>query len=444
MYRGTIVFFTGILAAAVSAGSAWADGAVYTMTNALGSNQVLVYTRSANGVLSSTPVQTISTQGGGSGLQLSAVDNLGSAGAVQLDPSNQFLFVVNTESAAINNGQGSYNSDCNPGSITAFRVGAGGALTFASKIASGGLFPNSLTVRQTTTVNGTTTVTGDLLYVLNAGGPGTCSTSPNVTGFTVDNQGNLTALGSSQAIDPGPATGGTGVNCAPVTGLPGCGLNPPAFVRSAAQVRFTPDGSQVVVTVKGTNAIYVFPVQINGALGSGQVTTAPGPGLPTYFGFTFDQNSHMLVTETFGVATSIPTGAAGAVSTYYVQAPGTLSQVSADVGDSGTAACWIFLDKKTGKYAYVSNNLSNTISSYSVKADGTVTLLNAAAAPAKGPNDLAGAVDNGASFMYVVNAGNNTITAFQINADGTLNPLVPLGISTGFPAGSAPQGIAAY
>ena len=448
MYRTAMIFSAGVLAAALSAGTAWANGAVYAMTNELGNNQVLVYARSSYGTLSLTPIQQISTQGGGSGLQLSAVDNLGSAGSVQLDPSNKFLFVVNTESLAANNGQGNYNSDCSPGSITIFSIGSGGILTFVNKVPSGGLFPNSLAVRQTSTVNGQTTVTQDLLYVLNAGGPGTCSISPNVTGMVVNQQGQVTPVGSAQSIAPGPATGGTGVNCA-LTGLGpqttfGCGLNPPAFVRSPAQVKFTPDGSQVVVTVKGTNSIYVFPVQFDGSLGSAQVLQAPGPALPTFFGFTFDLNSHMLVTETFGSATAVPTGAAGAVSSFYVQAPGTLSQVSADVGDLGTAACWILLDKLTGKYAYVSNNLSNTISSYTVKADGTVTLLNATAALVKGPNDLAGVVENGSSFMYVVNAGNNTIEAFQINSDGSLNFLVPLDISTGFPSDSAPQGLAAY
>src|SRR5579863_9507451 len=149
MYRATIVFSLGILAAVFSAGTALASGAVYAMTNTLGNNQVLVYSRSSSGTLSSTPVQTIATQGGGSGLQLSSVDNLGSAGAVQLDPSNQFLFVVNTESVNTNNGQGNYNSDCNQGTITSFRVGPNGMLTLVDRVFSGGLYPNSLTVKAT-------------------------------------------------------------------------------------------------------------------------------------------------------------------------------------------------------------------------------------------------------------------------------------------------------
>lgn len=444
MYRTTIVFCAGVLAASVSAGTAWASGAVYAMTNSLGSNQVMVYTRASNGTLSPSPTQIIATQGGGSGLQLSSVDNLGSAGAVQLDPSNQFLFVVNTESASSNNGQGAYNSDCNQGTITSFRVGPGGTLTLIDRVFSGGLYPNSLTVRQTSTFNGLTTVTGDLLYVLNAGGPGACGISPNVTGFVVDNEGRMEPVFSTQSIASGPATG-TGTNCPPVGLMPAgdfqCGLNPPSFVRSPAQVRFTPDGAQVIVTVKGTNSIYVFPVQIGGTLGSGVVTQAPGPALPTFFGFTFDLNSHMLLTETFGSATAVPTGAAGAVSTYYVQAGGTLAQVSADVKDQGTAACWIFFDRQSGKYAYVSNNLSNTISSYSVALDGSVTLLNASAAMASGPNDLTGAIEAGGSYLYAVNAASGTVGAFQINPDGSLTTL---GTSTGLPVNMSAQGIAAY
>jgi 6-phosphogluconolactonase (cycloisomerase 2 family) len=445
MYRATIVFSAGVLAAAFSAGTAWASGAVYAMTNTLGNNQVLVYSRSSSGTLSTTPVQTIATQGGGSGLQLSSVDNLGSAGSVQLDPSNQFLFVVNTESANTNNGMGNYNSDCNQGTITSFRVGPTGMLTLVDRVFSGGLFPNSLTVRQTTMFNGLTTVTGDLLYVLNAGGPGNCGVSPNVTGFIVDNEGRMEPVFSTQSIAPGPATGGTGVNC-PAVGLSPaadfqCGLNPPSFVRSPAQVKFTPDGSQVVVTVKGTNSIYVFPVQLGGTLGNPIITQAPGPALPSYFGFTFDLNSHMLVVEAFGAATAVPTGAAGAVSSFYVQAPGSLSQVSADVGDNGTAACWILLDRLTGKYAYVSNNLSNTISSYAVNPDGSVKLLFGNIALANGPNDLAGAIDTGASYLYVVNAGSGTVAAYQINGDGSLTSL---GSSTGLPVNASAQGIAAY
>jgi 6-phosphogluconolactonase len=92
-----------------SAAAAWADGAVYTMTNALGNNQILVYHRDSSGNL--TFVNAVATGGGGSGLQLSAVDSLESAGSLQLDEKHHLLFAVNTESASQNNGAGPYNTD---------------------------------------------------------------------------------------------------------------------------------------------------------------------------------------------------------------------------------------------------------------------------------------------------------------------------------------------
>jgi 6-phosphogluconolactonase (cycloisomerase 2 family) len=409
------------------------------MTNALGNNQIVVYHRAADGTLNpTTPIQTIATGGGGSGLQLSAPDSLGSQGSVQLDAGHHLLFAVNTESAAANNGVGPYNEDCNVGTITSFLVLSDGTLVFADRVSSGGLFPNSLSVTA-----GPGNV--DLLYVLNAGGPGTCGIGPNITGFRVNRVGKmLPVVGSQQPIDPGPATG-SGVNCPPTGFSPSadflCGLNPPSFPRSPAQVQFSPAGDQLVVTVKGTNTIYVFPIGPNGRAGNPTITHAPGPALPTDFAVAFDKHGHLLLTEPFGSATTIPTGGAGALSSFTVNNAGDAVSISSHVGDGGTAACWIALEPNKVEYAYVSNNLSGSISSYSLGTDGNVTLLAGIAATASGPNDLATAREAGASFLYVLEAGNGTIGAFQINlSDGSLTPL-PMGI--GMPAIAA-TGIAAY
>jgi hypothetical protein len=260
MIRKSIRLFIYTLAYSLPVGGAWADGAVYAMTNALGNNQVLVYHRSVGGSLNL--VQTIATGGGGSGLQLAGVDALGSAGSVQLDKNHRFLFAVNTESAAENNGAGAYNTDCSQGTITSFRVGPDGTLTFLDRVFSGGLFPNSLAV---TARHGDKDDrghhadrddrdddSGNLLYVLNAGGPeppAVChltpatANTPNITGFRVDTAGHMIPLDSTQPIDPGPAmtTGGeictadAAAGFSALTGAPAadfqCGLNPPSFVR---------------------------------------------------------------------------------------------------------------------------------------------------------------------------------------------------------------------
>jgi 6-phosphogluconolactonase len=445
---------------ALPVAGAWADGAVYAMTNAFGNNQVLAYHRDSAGNLSL--MQTIATGGGGSGLQLAGVDSLGSAGSIQLDPDHRLLFVVNTESANENNGSGTYNSDCKQGTITSFRVAEDGSLTVADRIFSGGLFPNSLSVKKISN-DGKGTSDGkrhdegaenaDLVYVLNAGGPevpicnapSSIAARPNITGFTVNRGGQIRAVGSAQAIDPGPASG-TGENC-PITGfMPAadfqCGLNPPSFPRSPAQARFTPDGKRLVVTVKGTNTIYVFPVGENGRAGNPTTTQAASPSVPSFFGLTFDKKGRLLVTELFGSATSIPTPNAGAVSSFTIAADGNLFPISSHVNDGGFAACWIALEPITGKFAYVANNLSAGISSYSVADDGSVKLLNGVAATGSGPNDLAAASEDGASFLYVVDAGTGTVGAFNINmTDGSLSPLAG---GSGLPVGRSAQGLAAF
>ena len=458
MSRNMIKFSLSALFCSLLTTAAWADGAVYAMTNALGNNQIRVYHRDTHGNL--TFVDAVATGGGGSGLQLAAVDSLGSAGSVQLDPGHHLLFAVNTESAQQNNGMGTYNTDCEQGTITSFRVASDGTLTFADRVFSGGLFPDSLTVTKTARGNDDAqgdengSEGGELLYVLNAGGPEpppAChltpdsANTPNITGFKVDRAGHMIPVDSTRPIDPGPPSSTSGVNCPPVGFTPPadfqCGLNPPSFPRSPAQVRFTPDGNQLVVTVKGTNTIYVFPVDEYGRAGSPTKTQAPGPALPSFFGLTFDKAEHLLVTELFGTATAIPTPNAGAVSSFTINSAGKLLPISSHIGDMGTAACWIALEPTMGKYVYVSNNLSASISSYSVASNGGLTLLAATAASPSGPNDLAVATEGGASFLYVVAAGTGTVGAFQINlTNGLLTGLMG---GSGLPTNSA-QGLAAF
>ncbi len=406
------------------------QGAVYAMTNAIGQNQVLVYHRATNGTL--TLMQTIATGGGGCGLQLDGTDSLGSQGGLILDNNHHRLFAVNTETLASN------GSDSQLGTITSFRVANDGSLTFADKVASGGEFPDSLTI------------SGDVLYVLNAGGSGpavvSSHDSPNISGFTVDALGMMTPLANSrQAIDPGALAGtGTFLNCDPGGFPPGtsfqCGLNPPAFPRSPAQVGFTPDGHHLVVTVKSTNTIYVFPVGAGGKLGKPTLTKAKGPNQPTYFGFAFDAGGHLIVAEPFGGSATIPNPTASTVSSFAITPTGNLQAISASVANGQGTSCWVVLDPKTGRFAYVSNNLGSNISSYSVGTDGSLTLLAAVAAVANKPNDMAVVHQGNTSFLYVLN-GDGTVGAFQINADGSLTSLVAVG---GLPVDAGAQGLAAY
>lgn len=291
---------------------------------------------------------------------------LGSQGAILLDAAGRHLYAVNAGS----------------GSIASFRVRPSG-LERVDVVSSGGATPTSITVH------------GGILYVLNAGGAG------SITGFTVDG-GDLEPL-------PGSTRPLSGTGTAP------------------AQVSFTPDGDQLVVTERATQQIDLYAVDADG-YASGP-TVVPSAGV-TPFGFGFDNKGHLVVSEAFGGATD-----ASAVSSYDV-GDGNLDVVSPSVGTTETAACWIAVTHN-GRYAFA-GNAGGSVSGYAIAPDGTLTLLDEdgrTAAPGAGVLDLAVSRDSG--FLYG-RLGNGSVGAWRIGADGSLADLGPVG---GLPAGSA--GIAA-
>jgi 6-phosphogluconolactonase (cycloisomerase 2 family) len=409
-------------------------GAVYAMTNALGANEIKVFTRMRDGTLTA-PI-TVATGGGGSGFQLQGIDSLGSQGGLILDKAHRHLFAVNTET--VQEDMDGTHHDCQIGTISSFLVAADGSIALADRVSSGGLFPDSLAVD------------GDQLYVLNAGGPGgdpACGVPPSITGFTVSTDGHLTPIaGSTQEIDPGMCDQGPFPNAGFA-----CGLNPPAFPRSPAQIGYTPDGDFIVVTVKSTNTIYVFPRDDDGHPLTPTLYVFGGQNSPTYFGFAFDKNGNLLVNEAFG-AGSLGQGNAGSVSSFAIgRRTGTLTPISTSIPNMQTTPCWAVVDPVTERHLFVSNNNSNSISSYTIANDGSLTLAAMAAAMSNGPNDMAIVTDSfrtslagkGNVYLYANNAGDGTVGAWKVNLNGTLTPIAgqPYG---SLPANDGAQGIAAY
>ena len=93
-----------------------------------------------------------------------------------------------------------------------------------------------------------------------------------------------------------------------------------------AQAGFSPDGTALVVTQRGTDSIAVYPVDSSGLLGEPREIPSAGP---TPYGFAFTSAGTLVVTEAFGAAL----GKAAASS--YVVGDDGLSPVPAR---SGTAA----------------------------------------------------------------------------------------------------------
>ena len=336
--------------AASSAGASPSPIAAYTLTNQRTGNAVAIFRRAVDGTL--TAAGTMATGGRGTGR------GLGSQGALALSDDGRWLFAVNAGS----------------NDVSAFRVTPAG-LAFASRVASGGTQPTSLTVH------------GTLLYVLNAGGRG------NISGFGIGSDGTLSALAGSTRSLSGPAAG-------------------------PAEVAFSPDGRALVVTEKNTNGIDVYAVGPDG-IASGLTSQASAGVEP--FGFAFGLREELLVSE----------AASGSASSYTLDASGTLTLVSGAVPTHQAAPCWLVVTQD-GRFAYSANAGSGTISGFVVGTGAFLSLLDAdgrTASVSRGNIDLALSEDS--RYLYQLN-GAGTIAAFRVEPDGHLTPLA--GVS-GLPAG---------
>ncbi|HYS00031.1 MAG TPA: beta-propeller fold lactonase family protein [Gemmatimonadales bacterium] len=343
-------------AADVSAGVS-DPGAVYTLTNQIGGNAVAVFARGADGRL--TAAGTVSTGGTGTGA------SLGSQSAVTLSDDGRWLFAVNAGS----------------NDVSVFSVSPAG-LALASRTASGGTLPISLTVH------------GNVLYVLNAGGTG------NISGFAVGTSGALTAIaGATLAL--------SGSNVGP------------------AQVSFSPDGRRLVVTEKNTNQLDLYAVDANG-VASGPITTASAGGTP--FGFSFGLRNELFVSE-----------ATGSASSYELDATGSVSLVSGAVLTHQGAPCWAVVTND-GRIGFTGNG-AGSVSAFTIAPDGAISLVDANGGTAligAGINDIA--LSHNSRYLYVLQTGGaQAIHAFRVEADGHLTPLGPI---AGLPNGT--RGLAAF
>jgi 6-phosphogluconolactonase len=140
-------------------------GAVYTQTNAVDGNAVLIYDRALDGRL--RPAGSVRTGGSGTG------EGLGSQGAVALSDDERWLLAVNA------------GSD----DVSVFEVQLRG-LRLVDRVHAGGTQPISVTIH------------GRFVYVVNNG-------SDSIAGFTLSRRGQLEPLpGSTRALSQsgsGPA-----------------------------------------------------------------------------------------------------------------------------------------------------------------------------------------------------------------------------------------------
>ena len=298
---------------------------------------------------------------------------------------NQYVFTdgngtgagLGSQGALVREGRWILAVNAGSNSISALRIEPYG-LRLTDTIDSGGKLPISVTVH-----NG-------LVYVLNVGGDG------NISGFRLNGNGQLSKIENS--TQP----------------LSGSGVVPP-------QIGFSPNGKLLVVTEKATNKIDTYQVGENGRATSHKTFNSAGK---TPFGFTFDGNNRLIVTEAFGGAVN-----ASATSSYEVSSNGDLKVISASVATHQTAACWVALSKN-GEYAYTGNTASDSLSGYRVAQSGVLSLLNAngrtgLVATGAGPEDEA--VSRDGHFLYVLDTKVGKVSAFRLETSGQLTPLADFG-----------------
>jgi len=347
-------------------------GAVYVLTNQT-TNSVAVFRHNARGML--TAAGEFSTGGAGDPTPQPpdpVTDPLASQGALIMSRGNQYLYAVNAGSNQI--------------SVLRIRKNS---LDIVDLVDSGGVRPISLALHD------------DLLYVLNEGG------TPNITGFTIEDDGTLTPLAGSTR----PLIGGVAAD--------------------PAQIGFSHDGALLVVTEKAGNRLNTYTIDDDG-LPSPPIDN-PSNGM-TPFGFAFNNADTLVVSEAFGGAAN-----QSAASSYEAADNGSLNVISGSVANSQTASCWVVIPNN-GKSAFVSNTGSGTISSYRINpGDGSLTLLNATAADTgmgSAPIDMDLSVNS--RLLFVLLGGSQSVASFRVWRNGNLTLIDTAG---GLPLGA--QGIAA-
>jgi 6-phosphogluconolactonase len=193
-----------------------------------------------------------------------------------------------------------------------------------------------------------------------------------------------------------------------------------------AQIGFSPDGATLVMTLRGTNAIAVYPVLEAGQLGEPQVR--PSSGLTPY-GFAFTRRGGLVVTEAFGAQAG-----KAAVSSYRISQAGA-APVSRSVGNGRSEICWAVVTND-GRYAFATNFGDGAVSCYSIAEDGSMELDKAAAGLAV--DGQTGLRDEGLSgddrFLYAIDADSQRVFGWAVGENGSLSAI---GSWEGLPATAA-------
>jgi 6-phosphogluconolactonase len=279
--------------------------------------------------------------------------HLQSQGSVTLTGDGQHLLVTNAASD----------------DLSVFSVAAGGSIELRERVHTGST-PRSVDERD------------GLVVVLNTGEPGLAS-------FRLDAEGIERVEGGDQALDPSDA--------------------------DPAQVAFSPDGSMVVITQRGTDSIVTYEVTADGTFGASSEIASEGP---TPYGFAFTSGGTLVVTEAFGAEKG-----AAAASSYAIE-DGSLVTRTSSVGNGRSEICWAVITPDD-RFAFTTNFADGAVSRYAIASDGSLSLENATAGISV--DGMSGLRDEALSgdgrFLYAIDADGGRIYGWSVDAEGSLEPV---------------------
>jgi 6-phosphogluconolactonase len=221
-----------------------------------------------------------------------------------------------------------------------------------------------------------------LVVVLNTGQPGLAS-------FRLHSDGIEPEAGGDQALEAGDA--------------------------DPAQVAFSPDGSMVVVTQRGTDSIVTYEVSADGTFGASREIASEGP---TPYGFAITSGGTLVVAEAFRAEKG-----AAAASSYTIE-DGTLVARTSSVGNGRSEICWAVVTPDD-RFAFTTNFADGAVSRFAIASDGSLSLEDATAGvsvdgqPGLRDEDLSG----DGRFLYAIDADGGRIYGWAVGAEGSLEPV---------------------
>src|SRR5215213_7137285 len=279
--------------------------------------------------------------------------HLTSQGSVALTADGQHLLVTNAASD----------------DISVFSVASDGSIELRERVHTGAT-PRSVAEHD------------GLVVVLNTGEPGIAS-------FRLHADGIARMEGGDQALDASDA--------------------------DPAQVTFSPDGSMVVITERGTDSIVTYELTAEGTFGASSEIPSEGP---TPYGLAFTSGGTLIVTEAFRAEK----GAAAASS--YALEDGSLVVRTSSVGNGRSEICWVVVTPND-RFAFTTNFADGAVSRFAIAADGSLSLEDATAGiavdgkPGLRDEDLS----SDGRFLYAIDADGGRIYGWSVDANGTLEPV---------------------